>query len=100
MSALIDHLHAEGKSLLQAAAATEAWTGRTVTGHIVGGTLMGDSPEHSVTDSFGRVHDMENLFLAGGSLFPGNAGTSPTYTIHAVSQRAARHMVLRWAEFH
>ncbi len=100
MRALIDHLHAEGKSVLQAAGATEAWTGPTVTGHIVGGTLMGDSRETSVTDSFGRVHGMENLFVAGGSLFPGNAGTSPTYTIHAVSQRAARHVVSRWAEFH
>ena len=100
MRALIEHMHTEGKALLQAAGATEAWTGRTGTGHIVGGTLMGDSPETSVTDGFGRVHDMENLFVAGGSLFPGNAGASPTYTIHAVSQRAARHMVSRWAEFH
>ena len=100
MRALIDHLHTEGKSVMQAAGATESWTGRTVTGHIVGGTLMGETPETSVTDGYGRVHGMENLYVAGGSLFPGNAGTSPTYTIHAVSQRAARHVVSRWAELH
>jgi choline dehydrogenase-like flavoprotein len=100
MAALIEHLHVEAKELLRASSARESWTGRTGTGHIIGGTLMGSDPAASVTDSFGRVHGMENLFVAGGSLFPGSAGTSPTYTIHAVSQRAARHVISRWAEFH
>lgn len=100
MAALIEHLHGEAKELLRASGARESWTGRTGTGHIIGGTLMGSDPAASVTDSFGRVHGLENLFVAGGSLFPGSAGTSPTYTIHAVTQRAARHVISRWAEFH
>lgn len=100
MAALIEHLHGEAKALLAAAGAKEYWTGRTGSGHLIGGTLMGADAAASVTDSFGRVHGMENLYVAGGSLFPGSAGTSPTYTIHAVSQRAARHVVSRWAEFH
>lgn len=100
MRALIDYLHADAKKVLTASGAREAWTGRTGSGHIIGGTLMGDDPASSVTDSFGRVHGMENLFVAGGSLFPGSAGTSPTYTIHAVSRRAVQHVIERWPEFH
>ena len=69
------------------------------TGHFVGGTIMGADPRQSVTDSHGRTHDVANLVLAGGGLFPCSGGASPTFTIHALSLRSATHMVKHWSDY-
>jgi choline dehydrogenase-like flavoprotein len=60
---------------------------------------MGSDPATSVTDSYGRSHDVRNLVLAGGCLFPCSGGTSPTFTIHAQSLRAAAHIAGHWSEY-
>jgi choline dehydrogenase-like flavoprotein len=99
MQALAEHLHGEGKAVFRAAGAVETWTGATGTGHLAGGTLMGDDPAASVTDSHGRTHDIDNLLLAGAGLFPCSGGASPTFTIHALAMRSADHMVEHWADF-
>src|SRR5690242_1938180 len=36
--------------------------------HLVGGARMGKDPNTSVTNSFGRTHDIPNLFVCDGSL--------------------------------
>jgi len=58
-------------------------------GHLLGTHRMGDDPETSVTDSYGRTHDHPNLFLAGGGLFPTEGTANPTLTIAALSLRMA-----------
>ncbi len=58
-------------------------------GHLLATTRMGDDPETSVTDSFGRTHDHPNLFLAGGGLFPTVGTANPTLTIVALALRTA-----------
>lgn len=83
----------EGQEIFRAAGATEVWTGPRVAMHIMGGTVMGDAPEHSVTDSFGRVHDTENLFVAGPSLFPSSGAVNPTFTLSALASRQADHLL-------
>ena len=35
-----------------------------------GGTIMGTNPSNSVTNKYGQVWDVDNLFLTGASLFP------------------------------
>lgn len=62
-------------------------------GHLMGTARMGDSPEDSVTDSFGRTHDHANLFLAGAALFPTSGTANPTLTIAALSLRTADHLI-------
>jgi choline dehydrogenase-like flavoprotein len=45
-----------------------------------------------VTDRFGRVHELDNLYLADGSVFTSSGGFNPTLTIMALSLRMARHL--------
>ncbi|MCC7411433.1 MAG: GMC family oxidoreductase [Gammaproteobacteria bacterium] len=94
------HLLEEGRRIVQAAEAREVWTSqRPMTGHIVGGTVMGSDPAQSVTNSYGRCHEVPNLILAGAGLFPSSGGTSPTFTIHAVSVRAVEHLLDHWSDY-
>jgi len=83
----------EGLAIFKAAGAEESWTGPRFGMHIMGGTVMGDSPAVSVADSYGRCHELENLYLAGPGLFPGSGAVNPTFTIHALAQRTADHLL-------
>ena len=91
--ALWKHCADEGRRVMTAAGATESWTGPYNAGHLIGGTLMGDDPATSVTDSFGRVHGVRNLVLAGSGIFPNSAGVSPTYTLMAVALRSVEALI-------
>ena len=62
-------------------------------GHIVGTYRMGDKKEDSVTDSFGRSWDHQNLFMAGSGLFPTIATGNPTLTIVALALRTADKII-------
>lgn len=57
--------------------------------HPTGGCIMGTSPDHSVTNTYGQVWDTPNVFVTGAALFPQNAGANPTGTVAAVTYRAA-----------
>jgi choline dehydrogenase-like flavoprotein len=83
----------EGLEIMRAAGATETWHGPRVAMHIMGGTVMGQEAATSVTDSFGRVHDTENLYVAGPSLFPGSGAVNPTFTLSALAARQAEHLI-------
>lgn len=91
--ALWRHCVAEGEAVMRAAGARETWTGPFNCGHLIGGTLMGDDPATSVTDSFGRCHELPNLVLAGSGLFPVSGGISPTFTLLAVALRSVRKLL-------
>ena len=61
--------------------------------HILGTLRMGDDPRTSVTDRFGRFHDLDNLYCTDGGLFPTSSGYNPTLTIEAMSLRVAGAML-------
>ncbi len=61
-------------------------------GHLMGTTRMGWDSTNSCVDADCRVHGIENLFIAGSSIFPAGAGSNPTYTIVAFSVRLAEHL--------
>jgi choline dehydrogenase-like flavoprotein len=82
--------------ILRAAGAEEAWAGQIGTSHILGGTIMGDDPSSSVTNSFGQTHDVENLFVAGASLFPGCGAVNPTFTLNALGLRTSEFINGNW----
>ena len=86
----------EGKEVFAAAGASEIWTGPQAAMHIMGGTIMGDDPSTSVTNSYGQCHDIGNLVIAGPGLFPSSGGVNPTFTLHALTARAADHLLERW----
>jgi choline dehydrogenase-like flavoprotein len=69
--------------------------GQAATAHVMGTARMGNDPRKSVVDAFGRTHEIDNLFLADGSVFVSSGGFNPTNTIMSLSLRMARHIAGR-----
>ena len=65
--------------------------------HHIGTTRMGADPATSVVDPELRVHGVENVYLAGASVFPTSGCANPTFTIVALSIRLARTLAARLA---
>ena len=61
--------------------------------HLVGGARMGMDPATSVTDSFGRTHDIPNLFVCDGSLLPTQGSANPGLTIQSLAARTADFLI-------
>jgi choline dehydrogenase-like flavoprotein len=61
--------------------------------HLVGGARMGNDPATSVTDKFGRTHDIPNLFVCDGSLLPTQGSANPGLTIQALAARTADFLI-------
>ena len=60
--------------------------------HHMGTARMADDPRRGVVDAQCRVHGMENLFIAGSSVFPTCGSDMPTITIVALALRLADHI--------
>lgn len=58
-------------------------------GHHMGTTRMHRDPRQGVVDEHCRVHGIENLFIAGSSVFPTAGYANPTLTIVALALRLA-----------
>ncbi len=64
-----------------------------VASHVFGTCRMGDSPEDSVVDRWGRSHRWKNLFIADASVFPSSGGgEAPSLTIQALAIRTGEHI--------
>lgn len=59
------------------------------TAHILGGCVIGDSPEAGVIDAYQRVYGHPGLSVADGSAISANLGVNPSLSITALSERAA-----------
>jgi gluconate 2-dehydrogenase alpha chain len=57
--------------------------------HNTGGTIMGTNPGNSVTNKYGQVWDVDNLFIMGASLFPHNSAYNPTGPVGAIAYMTA-----------
>lgn len=57
--------------------------------HHMGTTRMHERPERGVVDPDSRVHGLENLYVAGSSVFPTSGSSNPTLTIVALGLRLA-----------
>jgi choline dehydrogenase-like flavoprotein len=60
--------------------------------HVMGGMMMGTDPATSVTDGYGRVHGVDNVYVADGSVFVTSGAHNPTNTIMAVALRNMRYL--------
>jgi choline dehydrogenase-like flavoprotein len=63
--------------------------------HLLGTAMMGEDRERCVTDAWGRCHDVENLYIFDGSLWPTSSGMNPTATIAALALRNTEHLIDR-----
>jgi choline dehydrogenase-like flavoprotein len=61
--------------------------------HLLGTTKMGSDPATAVVDGWGRCHDVANLYIFDGSIWPTSSGMNPTATIAALALRCAEHLV-------
>jgi choline dehydrogenase-like flavoprotein len=59
------------------------------TAHACGTLIAGNDPANSAVDSHGRVHGMENLYVADGSALPRSSRVNPALTIYAWALRVA-----------
>ena len=60
--------------------------------HHMGGTRMSEDPALGVVDANCRVHGYDNLYMAGGSIFPTSGWANPTLTIAALALRLGDHL--------
>jgi choline dehydrogenase-like flavoprotein len=58
--------------------------------HHLGTTRMAHRAQDGVVDAHSRVFGIDNLFVAGGSVFPTSGCANPTFTIVALSIRLAK----------
>jgi gluconate 2-dehydrogenase alpha chain len=66
--------------------------------HVMGTCRMGDDPNASVVNRWGRLHDVENVLIADSSVFVTSAGYNPTLTLVALAHRAATALAGRAAD--
>lgn len=93
---LLDFHLARAREAHQAAGAIETYDTplmRDCGWHLLGTARMGEDPENSVVDPFGRSHDVPNLFVYDGSTFVTSTGMNPTATIAALTLRNVRALL-------
>jgi choline dehydrogenase-like flavoprotein len=69
--------------------------GLTVNGHHIGTTRMSADPTQGVVDANLKVHGLDNLYVAGSSVFASTGISNPTFTIITLSIRLAEHLMGR-----
>ena len=60
--------------------------------HQLGTTRMAARREEGVVDQSCRVFGVDNLFVAGSSVFPTAGNANPTFTVLALARRLAGHL--------
>ncbi|WP_020206617.1 GMC family oxidoreductase [Cupriavidus sp. WS] len=63
--------------------------------HLMGGCGMSDEPRLGVVDSGGRHHQLNNLSVLDGSVFPTSIGANPQLSVFALSAQNAHGLAAR-----
>lgn len=90
--AMIDAMSSKLKEILEAAGTKEVSVGQITPGgssHYLGTCRMGNDPRTSVVNSWGRAHDVPNLFVGDGSVFVTVGAANPALTISALAMRTS-----------
>ena len=96
-------VHGDGRSYSSIAAARAAIGAfdlrpratTIVSAHVMGGAPLGPDPRHAVVDPAGRHHQLGNLHVFDGSLFPTSIGANPQLSIYAVAAKLATRLAQR-----
>jgi choline dehydrogenase-like flavoprotein len=97
---MMEHGIARAKEILAAAGASNIGVQAPILyggWHLLGTARMGNDPERSVVNGWGRSHDVKNLFIVDGSIFVTSGGVNPTSTIQALALYIADAMKQRLA---
>jgi choline dehydrogenase-like flavoprotein len=60
--------------------------------HHMGTTRMHEDPRRGVVDADCKVHDVDNLYVVGASVFPTSSHVNPTLTATALGVRLGEHL--------
>lgn len=96
-----EFLSRQAEKILMEAGAFQTWRhvpdlGLSGGQHQAGTCRMGNDPQTSVTDKYGRVHDTPNVFVADGSLHVTNGGFNPVLTIMALGYWVGGYISREW----
>ena len=95
--ALFDEANRTLAQLLRASGAQSVHlTPKPFEAHPAGSMRMGDNPRTSVADEFGKVHELDNVYLGGAALFVSSGCVNPTLTLHALALRTCDHVLRRF----
>jgi choline dehydrogenase-like flavoprotein len=91
----------KAEAWLKEAGAARTWTsipgmGRGLSSHQAGTCRMGNDPATSVTNRYGQVHDIDNLFVADASLHVTNGGFNPALTVMALGYWVSDYIKKEW----
>lgn len=67
----------------------KALAAKVMSAHVMGGCAMGADPRESVVSEMGRHHQIENLSVHDGSMFPTSVGANPQVSIYAQALRCS-----------
>lgn len=87
--AIVDAERALAQEALEAAGASRILVNEG-THHVLGTCRMGTDPATSVVGPDCRSHDVPNLWICDGSVFPTGGAVNPSLTIEAIATRTAR----------
>jgi choline dehydrogenase-like flavoprotein len=91
--AMRGHFYSRAEAVLRAAGATDVMRGNPLpSSHNMGTCRMSARPDDGVTNSYGQAHEIPNLFVSDGSLFPTSTAENPTQTIVALALRQAEYI--------
>jgi choline dehydrogenase-like flavoprotein len=85
---IVAHAKVKMKEILEAAGGEDVWSAER-TAHLLGTCRMGSDPATSVVNADCRAHDVPNLFICDGSVFPTSTAVNPSLTIEAIAVRTA-----------
>jgi choline dehydrogenase-like flavoprotein len=79
---------AEARSVIDGLS-LETYRTRLGSAHVMGGCAMGEEPKTAVCDSLGRHHQVSNLSIHDGSLFPTSIGANPQLSVYGLTAQLA-----------
>lgn len=69
-----------------------AYATRVVSAHVMGGCSMSVSEKDGVVNHYGRHHQIENLSVIDGSVFPTSIGANPQLSVYGLAWRNAARL--------
>ncbi|MCA1573487.1 MAG: GMC family oxidoreductase [Acidobacteria bacterium] len=85
---IIAHAKEKMREIMEAAGGEDVWSADR-TAHLLGTCRMGHDLSDSVVNKDCRAHDVPNLFVCDGSVFPTSTAVNPSLTIEAIAARTA-----------
>ena len=65
---------------------------RVASAHVMGGCTMAKDEREGVVNGYGRHHQVENLSVMDGSVFPTSIGANPQLSVYGLSWRNAARL--------